>query len=85
MKYLEELRPGDFFTYQSNQFLLSGDFKIKNHKKHHLAINTKDGFCRWMEADIIVESLDLYYYNEEKLMVALKESHSDIEKNPNIS
>jgi hypothetical protein len=84
MKYLEELVFGDFFTYQANQFLLTCDFKLKSQAKYHLVISISDGLSKWFKADTIVEQLDLYYYNEEKHMVALKESHSDIDKNQNI-
>lgn len=86
MKYLEELTPGSFFSYNNEKFLLTSDFRLNKSQKKFNCINISNGSNRWIEDNITVEVIYLYYQDEDKNLVLLKEyeHNEDFEKNKNI-
>lgn len=86
MKYLEELTPGSFFSYNNEKFLLTSDFRSNKDQKKFNCINISNGSNRWIEDNTTVEVIYLYYQDEEKNLVLLKEyeHNEDFEKNKNI-
>lgn len=87
MKYIEELKPGDLFDYQNQKFILTTDYKQKQDKKiHYGSISLIDGSSRWLAADSMVKTIDLYYRDAENNILLLKEfqDHDDLYKNKNI-
>jgi len=73
MKYIEELDPGNIFSYNNNIYLLTIDFK-KNRSK--LAFSLKDGTPLWFEPECIVEKISLYTLDPSNNITPIK-----IEKN----
>lgn len=84
MKYLEEISPGDCFFYQNDKFILTSDFKVRDCRKHLLSISVSNGFPKWLMDDSVVEEISLYYIDNEKNIVPLKETTDDSFKNKNI-
>ena len=77
MKYLEELIPGDLFSYKNEYFILTCDFRnIKDNKKY-LCMSINNGFSNWMEGNTSVEILDLYFRDKEGNIIAVKERKNE--------
>lgn len=70
MKYLEELKPGQLFSYKDNRFVLTSDFTKSNKKS---CISLTNGFVNWLSDNTVVEVLDLYYRDQDGNIVAVKE------------
>lgn len=77
MKYLEELIPGDLFSYKNEYFILTCDFRTSKENKKYFSINIKNGFSSWMEGNTLVEILDLYFRDKEGNIIALKERKNE--------
>jgi hypothetical protein len=86
MKYLEELIPGSFFSHNNEKFLLTSDFRLNKNQKRFNCINIINGSSRWVDDNTTVEVIYLYYQDEDKNLVLLKEyeHNEDFEKNKNI-
>ena len=84
MKYLEELSPGDCFSYNNSVYLLSIDFKSNGHK---LCYSLNNGSPRWIDGSTIIEDIVLYHLDKENNIIALKDSKNEYAntKNSNIS
>lgn len=88
MKYVEELSPGDLFSYQSKHFILTNSFKRKQKDiLHYEAVCILDGMSRWFAASTVVATLDLYYRDKDGNILLLKEfkDEGDMFKNKDIS
>lgn len=72
MKYIEELSPGDIFSFQDNKFLLTADFKMNSKKCVRMCISIKDGCSRWMDSDEITEYCELFYRDKENNILSIK-------------
>lgn len=77
MKYLEELKPGQLFSYKDNRFILTSDFNRSNKR---LCISLTNGFANWLLDNTLVELLDLYYRDQEGNLVAVKEYQNEYNK-----
>lgn len=87
MKYLEEITPGSFFSYLNDKFILTADYRLnKDHKKYN-CISVTNGSNRWLEENTIVNLLQMYYQDDEKNLVLVKEyeHNDDFDKSKNIS
>lgn len=82
MKYIEELEPGDCFSFENNLFILTCDFK----RGHKLSINLKTGHSRWIEFDKSVEKTSIYSIDENTNFYPINPENSNAAiKNANIS
>lgn len=70
MKYLEELKPGQLFSYKNDRFVLTSDY-TKSNKRSCISLN--NGFVHWLLDNTIVELLELYYRDQDGNIVAVKE------------
>jgi hypothetical protein len=68
MKYLEELNPGDSFSYQNQLFLLTSDFKASGKK---LCYSLNNGFANWLSDSTIVEHCPLYILDKDNNTIAV--------------
>lgn len=86
MKYLEEISPGSFFTCFNDKFILTSDFRIKKEIKQYNCISVMNGSNRWIDENTIVNLLHMYYQDEEKNLVLVKEyeHNDDFNKSKNI-
>lgn len=85
MKYIEELKPGDFFIIDtSKRFILTSDFKIKDKKKYHSAVSIENGFSNWIPEDQVVDIADLYYRDKDNNILLVKEYVDESSKDKNI-
>lgn len=85
MKYVEELKPGDFFIIEtSKRFILTSDFRVKNKKKYHCAVSIDNGFSNWIPEDEVVEIADLYYRDKDNNILLVKEYVNDSSEDKNI-
>lgn len=83
MKYLEEINTGDCFIYENKYFVLTSDFK-KNGDK--LAVSLKDGSCKWVKSDTIINHIDIFTFDDNNNIIAIKERQKDAAiTNTNIS
>jgi hypothetical protein len=74
MKYLEEIKAGDIFIYQSSFFLLTIDRKSNG---KILCYNLKDGSPRWLNDGEIVQISQIFALDEENNFVAIKETEKE--------
>ena len=79
MKYIEELSPGNCFSYNNNYFLLTIDFKTNSKR---LCYNLKSGSPVWLDGSIIVESIQIYTMDEKNTIIPIKETKKE---NTNVS
>lgn len=84
MKYLEELSPGCFFDFKADKFILSSDYKTSGQDKKYKCVSVINGFIRWFKGSEVVERLDLYYQDEDKNLVLVKEHKNEYSENTNI-
>lgn len=84
MKYVEELLPSNCFRYKDDSYLLTNDFR-KNGQK--LAYSLTTGFCRWFDANTMVDLLPIYGLDADNNLYPIKpmESSNVDLKNQNIS
>ena len=75
MKYIEELSPGDMFTYSNNHFILTTDFKKRGSK---LAYSLIDGSPKWFNSADTVEPSQLYTIDEDNNVVLFKNDNLKI-------
>jgi hypothetical protein len=68
MKYLEECKHGDRFTYNNGHFILTTDFK-KNGDR--LAINLHSGSLVWINSQAIVEGLSVFTIDKDNNIIPL--------------
>jgi len=74
MKYIEELKAGDTFLYDSIIYLLSIDFKKNNTR---LCFSMIDGVPRWFSPDCIVKEIKLYNLDDSNNIVPIKEHKNE--------
>jgi hypothetical protein len=84
MKYLEELSSGDSFLYNNNVYVITKDFRIKKDNTEFCCINMFDGFVKWIQSNTVVESIVLYYLDNDKNLIAIKEYKDEFTENKNI-
>lgn len=72
MKYLEELKPGDTFSYKEDIFVVTIDFKFKDENKYSYVINIRTGSGVWLSDTSIVEFTELYYIDKDKNIIPIK-------------
>lgn len=63
MKYIEELTPGETFSFEDSKFVLTVDFK-KNGSR--LAYSLIDGSPKWIASDNIVYVEPVYILDENQ-------------------
>lgn len=87
MKYLEEIQPGSFFSYLNDKFILTADYKLNKKIKQYNCISVINGTNRWIDENTIVDLLHMYYQDDDKNLVLIKEyeHNDDFDKNKNIS
>lgn len=73
MKYVEELSAGDCFINKDDSYLLTNDFR-KNGAR--LAYSLTTGFCRWFDANTIVDLLPIYGLDSDNNFYPIKPMES---------
>lgn len=73
MKYIEEINPGDLFSWKDKKYILSSDFKKSKRSNKYMCLSLDDGCTKWIEADTAVDIIDLYYRDAEGNIFLLKE------------
>jgi hypothetical protein len=84
MKYLEELSSGSSFLFHNTVYILTKDFRQKNKNIEFFCISMIDGFIKWIPGNEIVKIVHIYYLDDEKNLVAIKEYEDDFTKNKNL-
>lgn len=84
MKYLEELTGGSCFSYNNKNYLLTKDFRKRAENTEFFCIDIKTGFVQWMQGNIIVKEINLYYLDDDKNLIAIKEYDDEFTKNKNL-
>ena len=74
MIYLEELISGDCFSLEDNNYIVTTDFK-KDGKK--LCVNLKTGFSNWIKPDETVETIDIFKFDKDSNIIAIRERNKD--------
>lgn len=75
MKYLEELGVGDCFGLSGNYYIVTSDFK-KDGKK--LCVNLKTGLLNWIKPDETVNNIDIFTFDKDSNIIAIRERNKDI-------
>ena len=76
MKYLEEISTGECFVIGNEYFITTSDFK-KDGKK--LCINLRTGNGRWLSPEEIIDPIDLFTFDKDSNILAIKERKKDNE------
>lgn len=84
MKYLEEINTGSCFELKENFYLLTKDFRSKINNTEFFCIDLKTGFVKWIKGNEIVKEIILYYLDDDKNLVAIKEYKDEFTENKNI-
>ena len=83
MQYLEELKPGDCFQYNSSYYILSSDFKNNGSK---MCLSMANGFSKWLKGDCIVDLNDIFTLDKDSNIITIKErAKDDNTQNKNLS
>jgi hypothetical protein len=83
MQYLEELKSGDCFEYNSSYYILSSDFKNNGSR---MCLSLVDGFTKWLKGDCIVNLTDIFTLDKDTNIIAIrKREKDDNTQNQNIS
>lgn len=69
MKYLEELGPGDCFSYKEKFYLLTSDYKKNGHR---LCYDLKGGNPLWLASQDTVEDTQIYTLDANNNIIAIK-------------
>lgn len=72
-KYIEEMENGECFMYNDNLYIITNDFRNKQDSQEKKCITLKDGSCRWMSSNSIVEKIDLFYRDKDNNILLCKE------------
>lgn len=75
MNYVEELKPGDVFEYNSKTYLLTIDFKKDNSR---LCFNMIDGSPKWLDPSSITEKINIYKLDNTNTIIPIKEHAKDV-------
>lgn len=75
MKYIEELSPGECFTFNNQLFILTIDFKRNGQK---LAYCLTDGSSRWVNSQDIVESTSIYTLDDNNNFSPVIKHHEPV-------
>lgn len=82
-KYIEEIAPGQCFSFNNEFFISTTDFDLKNKR---LCINLKTGQPRWLKFDTAIEVINIYILDENSNFSPVKEEPVNAStKNTNIS
>ena len=78
MKYIEELDPGDIFSWKKQRYILSADYRpFKNGTQRHMSVSVENGLCKWFVSNEAVEIVDLYYRDKKGNILLVKEFKGD--------
>lgn len=73
MKYLEELLPGNVFSYKNELYLLSIDHrKDQDKRKYGMSISLVNGTIRWIPDNAMVEEIQLYQLDNNNNFAPIK-------------
>lgn len=74
MKYLEELKIGECFSSNNNNFILTTDFK-KNGQR--LCVDLSDGSTKWIANDNVVNIIDIFTFDKDNNIIAMRERQKE--------
>lgn len=74
MKYIEELSPGECFSFKDSYWIITIDFK-NNGKR--LCYNLESGNPSWFDADTIVDDIQIYTMDEKNVIIPIKETQKN--------
>lgn len=70
MKYIEELSFGDCFIVNNTKYILTTDFKNDGRK---MCISLLDGSVKWIHGNEIIECIDIFTFDKDSNIIAIKE------------
>jgi len=74
MKYIEELSPGEIFSWKNQRYVLSSDFRpFKDGYTKHMSVSINNGSCKWFSSNECVEIVDLYRRDKDGNILLVKE------------
>lgn len=72
--YIEELDNGDSFILDNDKFVVTCDYKSSGNR---LCINLINGSSRWLQANTIVDKVQLFILDKDNNLIAIKETKKD--------
>jgi hypothetical protein len=76
-KYIEEMDNGECFMYNSDLYIITSDFRKNKNLYEKKCIAIKDGSCRWMSSNSIVDKIDLFYRDKDNNILLCKEFNDE--------
>lgn len=80
MKLIEELKFGECFELDNNNFVITNNFRIRKPNNQHQVVNLKNGNLKWLDGNTIVNSIGLYTTDQDNNLVSVKEYKNDYQK-----
>lgn len=65
MKYIEELKYGQIFEFNSTLVVLTNDYRIRQNKTQHKCVLLTNGSAVWYDSDTIVEQPPVFYQDKD--------------------
>lgn len=72
VKYLEELKHGDTFTFEDSIYVVTTDFRSRKDSWSFLCVKLKTGQVSWLNGNTIVDLSPIYSLDEDNNIVAIK-------------
>ncbi len=76
MKYIEELKFGEIFLFSNKSYIKTTDFK-QSRNIQYLCVSIEDGKLLWLNADSMVNILDLYKRDDDGNIIPIKIYNKD--------
>lgn len=76
MKYLEELEPGMLFSFNSQYWILTSDFKNNGSR---MCVSVTNGFPSWISSNSSVEQIDGYFLDNTNNLVRLRHNETTMD------
>jgi hypothetical protein len=77
MKFVEELKPGECFSYENNYFIISSDFKKSKEGILKSCIEIKTGLSKWIKDNTTVEIIPLFTLDLESNIIPIRETEKE--------
>lgn len=69
MKYIEEIIPGDIFSYNNQIYVLTSDFKSSGSR---MSVSLDNGFPVWLDGQTMIETLPLFQLDKDNNIIPIK-------------
>lgn len=70
MDYIESLENGQCIAVSSGYYIVTSDYKTNGNR---MCVSLKDGSIRWFDASLLVDAIDIFTFDKDTNIVAIKQ------------